>query len=293
MDRIVFCCLWALVFIVPWEENFTIAGFESFSRIFGRWPSWVGLPSSGPPCPRNRCTALIVLFFFAVWSFTSMIWSIDRAATLDRSISFMLLVVFSWLIYQFTDTPSRQQWLMRAYIFGTAIVLAAMFLGVVHFAESSGEGAHRFTAKGANPNGLAFAYITSINFALYLVTRPGQKVKGFMKAAYWVFIVLAGCGVFYTGSRSGALGLGICGFFSLVTMFRVVGWKPAAILVICIAVIGFLVVELVPGFLLCAWARGSRPPASKIGWRRGREGWPSGASGRCKDMGRRPMEATR
>lgn len=179
-----------------------------------------------------------------------MIWSIDRAATLDRSISFMLLVVFSWLIYQFTDTPSRQQWLMRAYIFGTAIVLAAMFLGVVHFAESSGEGAHRFTAKGANPNGLAFAYITSINFALYLVTRPGQKVKGFMKAAYWVFIVLAGCGVFYTGSRSGALGLGICGFFSLVTMFRVVGWKPAAILVICIAVIGFLVVELVPGFLL-------------------------------------------
>ena len=133
-----------------------------------------------------------------------MIWSIDRAATLDRSISFMLLVVFSWLIYQFTDTPSRQQWLMRAYVFGTAIVLAAMFLGVVHFAASAEGGAHRFAAKGANPNGLAFAFITSINFCLYLVTRPGTKVNGLMKAAYWVYIVLAGCGVFYTGSRSGA-----------------------------------------------------------------------------------------
>ena len=152
LDRIVFCCLCALVFIVPWEENFVIAGFESFSRIFGALAfsagvAFIGATLSAKPLHR----ALIVLFVFANWSFASMIWSIDRAATLDRSISFMLLVVFSWLIYQFTDTPSRQQWLMRAYVFGTAIVLAAMFLGVVHFAASAEGGAHRFAAQARIP----------------------------------------------------------------------------------------------------------------------------------------------
>ncbi len=155
MDRIVFCCLWALVFIVPWEENFAIAGFESFSRIFGALAFLVGVPSSVATLVRETVApALILLFFFVVWSFASMIWSIDRAATLDRSMTYMLLMVFAWLIWQFADTPSRQQWLMRAYVFGTAVVLAAMFLGVVHSRRIlPDEGAHRFAAKGANPNG--------------------------------------------------------------------------------------------------------------------------------------------
>ena len=78
-----------------------------------------------------------------------------------------------------------------------------------------------------------------------------------MKAAYWVYIVLAGCGVFYTGSRSGALGLCICGIFSLVMMYGVVGWKPAAIVALCIVVIGFLVVELCAGIPALARGRGT------------------------------------
>ena len=88
MDRIVFCCLWALVFIVPWEEYFTIAGFETVLAHFRRaWPSWVGIAVIVlPPCPRSGCTgALSPLFFFVVWSFTSMLWSIDRAATLESA----------------------------------------------------------------------------------------------------------------------------------------------------------------------------------------------------------------
>ncbi len=48
-----------------------------------------------------------------------------------------------------------------------------------------------------------------MNFAFIWSLGPARSVNGFMKPAYWVFIVLAGCGVFYTGSRSGVLGLGI------------------------------------------------------------------------------------
>jgi O-antigen ligase len=248
LDKIVFCCLLPLVFIVPWEENFMIEGFESFSRIFGALAFLAGVaavalsPRSVKPWHR----ALIVLGLFVVWNVASMVWSMDRDVTLSRSISYVLLLVFAWLIFQFSDSPLRQRWLMLAYISGTGLALTALFFGVVRLADSTGEGMRRFTAQGANPNGLALALVTSINFAVYLATRSGQKRARVIKLAYWVFIVAAACGVFYTGSRCGALGLGIAVFFTPVVMFRVLGWKPAVIFVLCLAVIGVLVVQLVP-----------------------------------------------
>ncbi len=254
MDKLAFCFLSFLVFIVPWEENFATADFGTFSRILGALAFLFGVAAMLATLAVKRLDrALVPLGLFVVWSFMSTIWSINRDETWSLSMTYLLLLLFAWLIWQYGDSPSRQQWLMRAYVFGTAVALAGLFLGVWH----GGEGQVRYAAAGSNQNTMAASLVVAVNFAVYLVTRRSEKRLSPIKAAYWAFIVAASVGVWYTGSRSGVIALAVSIILMLVTVFRVVGWKPAAIFVFCVGVGGYLILQFAPGYLLARQQEGT------------------------------------
>ena len=237
MDKLPFLALGCLVFIIPWEEQFAIVGLETFSRMLGAVAFLTGMAAIAlTMSAKFPHRAMVWLTVFVAWSFASMLWTIDQEATLSGSITFLLLLVFAWLVWQFADSPSRQQWLMWFYILGTSVALAALFLGVARFTDASSESRQRITAEGANANTMAACLVAAVNFSVYLATRPGRKITALVKVFYWVFIAAAGCGVFYTGSRSGVLALGVSIFLNAVVVFRVIGWKPAAIFGFCLLV---------------------------------------------------------
>jgi len=251
VSTLAFLALACLVFIVPWEGNFTIEGLETFSRIFGAAAFVFGIAAVAMTFSLKRLhRALVPLVLFVAWSSASALWSINRDATLDRSISYLLLLLFAWLIWQYGDSVSRQQWLMRTFIIGTGVALANMLLNyVLHGDIHRGEDSARFTASGANPNSLAYSAVLSIVFAYYLLANSTQKPLGWLKPVYWGFIFVAGSAVFLTGSRSGALGLVIAVGLMLLTS-RQTGWKQAMIFILCLAVISYMVIRFVPESLL-------------------------------------------
>ena len=47
---------------------------------------------------------------------------------LQRTRTFVLLLTFVWLICQLANDTNRLKWLMRAFILGTAILIANLYL---------------------------------------------------------------------------------------------------------------------------------------------------------------------
>ncbi len=76
-----------------------------------------------------------------------------------------------------------------------------------------------------------------------------KEANRLLKAVYWAFIVVAGVGVFLTGSRAGVLSLAAAVLVILMTSARA-GWKPTAMFLLCLGAGGYLVLHFVPEALL-------------------------------------------
>ena len=109
---------------------------------------------------------------------------------------------------------------------------------------------------------MGMCLVIAINFAYYLATRPGRKGGNLLKLAYWGFILAAAVAVFWTGSRSSVLDLAIWLVLTVTTVFRV-GWKPAAVLVLCLAAAVYIIPRVVPEGLLSQCRRGRRRGRSR------------------------------
>ena len=210
MDIVVFLALWALVFTLPWEANYEVQGFlpgfETGMRLMGAVAFLLGIFTMLVTFSMRRLPrAFIPLGLFVAWSFVGMFWSLDPEVTQTMSVTFLLLLTLVWLIWQYADSVPRQEWLMRAFVCGMVIALLDMYYNIARGVDPlGGTKMLRYASTGANPNGMGMCLVIAINFAYYLVTRPGRKAGILLKFAYWGFMLAAAVAVFWTGSRSAA-----------------------------------------------------------------------------------------
>ncbi len=251
MDKLVLVTLACLVCVIPGEGYFAIEGFETFTRIFGAVAFLLGIVTvllTFTVRPLHRAFAPLILF--VIWSFMGLLWSLGRESTQTNSQTFLLLLMFVWLIWQYADSLLRQQWLMRAFMLGTAVAMIDMFISRLRGVDPfTGEKLYRYTGMMADANGMAIFLVTAINFAFYLATRPGQKGLRVWKLAYWGFLMAAAVGVFLTGSRAGVLALVASVGVTSLALLRV-GWKPAVIFTLCLGAAVYIIVHVVPENLL-------------------------------------------
>jgi len=236
-----FLCL--LVIIVPWETNFVIPGLASAARIIGVLAFGLGiLKVAFRGRLRPPPWEMIWFALFIGWCLAGVSWSINMEASVDRTITFVLLFTFVWLIWELADTPDRQKALMRAFVAGTTILVFNVYLNSIGRGVSL-ESEDRATAAAANPNGVATVCCMAIQYALFLITRREKGKFEVPNWFYWGFIAAAGIAIPMTGSRMGLVSAFIVGvaFLPLLRQaLRGSGWKNAVILVVIAAVIGIM-----------------------------------------------------
>ena len=207
-----FLFLWLLVLIMPWEDIFVIPELASFARILGMLSFLLGLAGTLFAGRLRLPLALVWAALFSAWCAISAEWAPDAEISLRRATTYLLLMTFVWLIYELVDNPKRLKALMRACMFGTTMMIFNMFLNYVHAGiPLNTEEEVRYSAEGANPNGVAFFCSLSILFAFYLITRRERTGFELPNWFYWGFMVAAGLANLLTGSRAGAMSLGVAG----------------------------------------------------------------------------------
>jgi O-antigen ligase len=270
MRTLTFLLVCVLVVIMPWEEILFWEELTSLSRILGVATLAAGMLAILMSA-RLRPLPLAMLPFalFIAWSFCSLAWSMDPDLTLERSITYSLLYVFSWLIWEFADTMQLQQWLMRAHILGCILTLVGLF---ANYTLGIGEGG-RFAAYGTNPNGMAMQLVASCAFALYLASQK-HTVARFRKL-YWVYMVVAALGTLLTGSRAGLMCLGLLIVVAFINARRL-GWGPAFLLLVSVGAVGYIAPKILSETLVERYSEGREAHTLQVRlefWQAGMRTW--------------------
>ena len=269
-----------VVAIVPWEENFVIPGLASTARLLGVLAIVLGILKvlinfrlRRPP------RAMVWVVLLIGWCLLAMNWSIKPGFTLERAITYTLLLIFMWLIWDLADTPRRQKWIMRAFILGMVVVISNSYLRFVGIGLAMSGEEYRAGAERTDVNQLAFQACFAIQFALFLITRREKGALELPNWFYWGFIAAAGVAVLLTGSRSGILGGAIttAAFFPLLReAWRKSGWKNLAALLLVAVVMAGMASRLVSRAIVERLAEGTESDTYRerqVAWQRGLQAW--------------------
>lgn len=273
MRSAVFGFLCLIVFCVPWQEMAVIPGLSTLSVLLGATTGLLamiamllrGTIRRWPP-------ALICLLLYVAWTILSCAWSIDRAGSQERSLTFVQVFGLAWLIFEFVDTQRRLFALILSYIGGTCVTLTSMFImGQSVYVRSNV--AVRLTGAGMNQNDVAATLCIAIVLATYLAAS--STTNSVLRKLLWFYIPWAYLGVFLTGSRMGIIVLAGESVF-LAWMAKVSGIKA----VIALFLVGCVMVYYIPRFIESATfervAEGAEAGTyeSRIGfWKAGLEDW--------------------
>lgn len=235
-----------VTFLVPFEELQSIPEFKSGIFLVSAVALAIALLALMSGFRLRRANLVLVLLtVFVIWSFTSQLWTVDSEATLDRTITYLFLLIFSWMIWAFTDSKRKLMWLLYSYIMGCCVSLGMLFIAFVAGRNPFATSYERYTGGGMNVNELALLLDIGLLIAVYLVFDAPSK----WKTIYWPFIPLAFVGVLLTGSRAGATGL----VAAVVMALAITGSRNWKSIILCLLVIGcaaWLAFKIVPTTLL-------------------------------------------
>ena len=276
MRSITFLFLWLLVFIMPWEGMFAIPGLTSTARIIGLAAFLSGVVSVLVSGRWRFPFALVWVALFSGWCAVSTQWSLNPDKALLRAQQYVLLLTFVWLVCKFADNPKRLKWLIRACLLGTTMIIVNQCLSYVHAGvalQSADE--ERFTAEAVDANVVATFCSLGILFAFYLITRREKTGFELPNWLYWGFIVAAALANLLTGSRGGAISLGIASLVLLARFWKVT-WKARLGLIAAVALVVVLVPRLVSRSTFERIAEGTSAATFQsrvISWQTGLRAW--------------------
>lgn len=125
--------LCAFVFLIPLEEAFLITEKLTFLKIIGLWVFFAWLAH----ILIYKCEKLIIpkpffiaFFLFGFWGLASILWAQDAWVALERWITFVFLVGFSFLVFQMANNMKKLYWLILSNVIG---ILVAGALGLYNF----------------------------------------------------------------------------------------------------------------------------------------------------------------
>ncbi|NLE74961.1 MAG: O-antigen ligase family protein [Actinobacteria bacterium] len=272
LRRAVFILLCLITFFIPWEQMLVIPGFSSV--IFAVSSVALGLAVFSvlfrlrlkrPPL------AWFVLALYVYWCFVSMLWTSDAAATQGQVISYVSLLLFVWMMWEFVDSRQYFMWVLRSFFLGACLATVLMFQAYLTTRTVALVEDGRYAVAGMDPNELAAILGAAIIIATYLATNTSSS----WRVVYWLYIPLACVAVLLTGSRGGALGLMVClGATLLLSGSR--SWKALVLFALAAGLAIWLVPQLVPEELLERVTEGTESHTFQVRyeqWRLGLQMW--------------------
>ncbi len=206
LRNLIFWLLCIVTFMVPFEELLALKELQSGIFLVSAVALALSIVKKiGGSRRRQIPLVLILLALFILWCCASFIWTVDSEKTLSIVITYSSLLLFIWMIWEFTNTQRQLLGLLRSYLTGCCVTLAMLFTSYATGIKFGASDTTRYTAAGMNQNGLALIFDIGVLFAVYLAGNTVSK----WRIVYWAFVPLASLGILLTGSRAGAIGLAV------------------------------------------------------------------------------------
>ena len=249
MRSLVCILLCLMVFVVPWEIMGKIRMVGSFCRMLGYVALGCAALSVLTSLRIRRLSSVLWLMgAFVMWSGLSLFWSVARGQTVNRTVTYIALLLFAWMIWEFCDTLKKQLWLLRSYLLGCVVPMAMMYYAFLTGQAASGATYTRYTGARMDQNTLSILLTLGIPIAICLAADPMRRSKLFF-LAYWAYPPAAAIGVFLTGSRTGAAAVTV-GVGSLLVLSQRGRKYVRLVLVVATICAVFGIVYVVPSVLL-------------------------------------------
>jgi O-antigen ligase len=188
MSQVAFWTLWSFVLVLPWDKLIVVPVLGSVPRIIGLVASVVGVLLV---LARRRVRPLSAFHVFAVlfvlWAGVSTVWSLDPQATRIRFLTYLQLVMLTWLIWEIAWTPERQRALLQAYVLGVfvaALVTVQRYLaGVPMVGADYMYDPTRVSALSYNVNELGMTLALGLPMAWYLgISHARRRIRWLWRA---------------------------------------------------------------------------------------------------------------
>jgi O-antigen ligase len=240
-----------LVFTIPWEDQFVVAGLGTLSRGVGMAAFAMGmLAAVASGQIRMPRPVHFVMLLFVMWGCLTSFWTVSDELTLIAIKTYAQLLAMVWLILEFAPRRSLQLRLLQAYVVGSCVSAAGT---IASFLSGTTPYWQRHVAEGFDPNDLCVTLALSIPMSLYLSVAQPAGWQAWVWRLHPVPILFA---ALLTASRGGFVAL--CAALLIIpAVFRKLPTASKLLLPALAAALAIAVLTWLPA---SAWERLSSLP---------------------------------
>jgi O-antigen ligase len=202
MRKIAFWLSLVLIFIVPWEDSFSLTAIGSLARLIGLVVAgfWLlTILSEGRFRKPHIFHAFVLLFF--LWNTFGYLWSLDINRTVDRIITYVQIFILMLILWELYQEPADLIAGLQAYILGAYVSITSTIINYLHGTVAVNYEV-RYSATGVNAVDLSLILLLGLPLAWHLFVRVDQKKNPILKIINISYIPLAIFTTFLTGSRT-------------------------------------------------------------------------------------------
>jgi len=197
-QRIAFLGVLLFVLVLPIENVVVLPVVGSLSRLIGVVMAVSAIPAflaRGSFTFRRPSLVVVLLGLFILWTFASLLWSVDTSSTLEYSLTFVQILLFVIILWQVSTHTAAPMAIQQAYVIGCSL---AALDGVRNFVLDNEAVYRRFAVSNTDPNDYALALALGIPMAwqLFATSRSWWRVLNllFIPVALGVIVLSASRG---------------------------------------------------------------------------------------------------
>jgi O-antigen ligase len=171
MRRAAYWLTLGVLFTLPWENAVSVPGIGAVSRVVGLFAggAW-GLSVVATRTTRRPAPPHVVAFLLVIWSYLSVLWSIDPAVSIGRSATFLQLLLMVYILWDTARSSRDVRRVLQAYVLGTWVAVISLVGNyIVHGAAQY---QNRFTIGTFQADDLGTVLALAVPAAWYLGTTP-------------------------------------------------------------------------------------------------------------------------
>jgi O-antigen ligase len=234
-----------VIFTIPWEDAFTIAGLNSITRYAGILASGVWLVSVFFRRKIRRLNAFhVFLIVFSLWNVASLIWTVAYDYTYEQAKTYLQLFLLILIIWDLITTKNELFTAMQAYVLGCYIAIVTTIINYSIGRTIRVYDIGRYAGVG-NAVELALTLTLGLPLAWHLATANQTQNNKFLRTVNFIYIPLSLFAILLTGTRMALLAVIPAFIYILWTYGRI---KPLIRVSSFFALMGsmFFLEELIP-----------------------------------------------
>lgn len=241
MRKLTFFLLTLMIFSLPWDNAVRFQIIGAFGRLIGLLTLCVAILTVLLDGKFRRINKFhLILSLFILWGINSYFWSISPIDTFNRIFTNIQLLVFVWVIWEFTRTKKQLIVLLQSYILGAFIPVGML---IFNFLMSNSSFIGRYSVAGFNPNFLGIILIVGIIYANYLIQISPNKNLLLINRLY---IPISFFAILLTGSRTSLFISLIILIYILLPYFISKGVKDKILIITLLSVTCYFALTSIP-----------------------------------------------